>query len=271
MISALILTYNEEANLAACIESLPWRDDVTILDSGSADRTVAIAAELGAQVVTRAFTDYADQRNFALALPGRHAWIVMIDADERMTPDLAREIARRVEAAPAEAAMFQMRRRDIFMARWLKRSSGYPTWFPRVFRRGRVRVERAINETYAANGSVHQLEGHLDHYPFNKGLDWWFERHNRYSTMEAKVLGGEQRVPLAPGDLLASEPGKRRAALKRLAYRLPGRPLLIFLYLYVFRLGFLDGVPGFHFACMRMAYEIMIDAKAAQLRYLNQR
>lgn len=266
-ISALILTLDEEVNIADCIASLPWRDDVWVLDSGSGDRTRQIAETMGARVVTRPFTDYADQRNYGLALPTGD-WIMMLDADERMTPDLATEIERTILDAKTSTAtaMLRVRRKDMLMGRWLRRSSGYPTWFPRVFRRGRVRVERKINETYVASGGVRSLDGHLLHFPFNKGVDWWFERHSRYATAEAELLvGGEASAPLSSRALFSSDPAARRGALKSLAYRVPGRPFLAFFYLYVARLGFLDGRAGYNYACLRLAYELMIDAKVATL------
>lgn len=268
MISVLILTFNEEANIGDCIASLPWRSDVLVLDSGSTDRTTEIAMSLGAKVTMRSFTNYADQRNFGLALPMIHDWIVMLDADERLTPALAREIEQRVKFSGEDIAMFRVRRKDMFMGRWLRRSSGYPTWFPRVFRRGCVHVEREVNEVYTPNGVAIQLEGHILHYPFNKGLEWWFERHNKYSTMEARLLAAAKKSSSPKiGRLFARDPELRRAALKRLAYRMPGRPFLIFVYLYLLRLGFLDGLPGYYFACMRLAYETMIDAKAEHTRF----
>jgi glycosyltransferase involved in cell wall biosynthesis len=267
MISALILTFNEEVNIADCIASLPWRTDVHVLDSGSTDQTVAIATQMGARVSSRAFTNYAEQRNAGLALPFQNEWIIMLDADERITADLADEIVRAIANASAETVMFRTRRKDMFMGRWLRRSSGYPTWFARVMRRGRVRVDREINEVYVANGITRELDSHLIHYPFNKGVDWWFARHNSYSTAEARLLvTGATTGPTAWIGLLARDPGIRRAALKSLAYRMPARPFLVFLYLYVIRLGFLDGRPGYQYASMRLAYEIMIDAKAASAR-----
>lgn len=271
MISVLILTFNEEANIADCVTSLPWRSDVCVLDSESTDRTREIALGMGAKVIKRPFTNYADQRNFGLAQPFQNDWIVSLDADERMTRDLALEIERRLAEAGPDLAMYRVRRKDMFLGRWLRRSSGYPTWFPRVFRRGRVRVEREINEVYAADGATRQLDGHILHFPFNNGLEWWFERHNRYSTMEARVLSAERAAaPLSLSGLFAFDPGRRRVALKALAYRLPGRPFLAFFYLYILRFGFLDGAAGYHYACMRFAYEIMIDAKRADQRYQDQ-
>jgi glycosyltransferase involved in cell wall biosynthesis len=261
VISVLILTLDEEVNIAECIMSLPWREDIHVLDSGSTDKTVEIAMSLGARVTSRAFVNYADQRNAGLSLPFTNNWIVMLDADELMTPDLAREIRSVVVGADESTAMFRVRRKDMFMGRWLKRSSGYPTWFARVMRKGKVRVDREINETYVADGSVRELVGHIEHYPFRKGIDWWFERHNRYSSAEARLLISGERGNWQMIDCFARDPNRRRSALKSLAYRLPGRPFLVFFYLYVLRLGFLDGYPGYRFATMRLAYEVMIDAK----------
>ena len=264
MISVLILTYNEEVNIAACLASLPWRSDVHVLDSASTDRTREIATGLGARVTVRPFTNYSDQRNAGLALPFANEWIVMLDADERMTEELAAEIEQRIVGKAGEVAgMFLVRRKDMFLGRWLRRSSGYPTWFCRVVRRGRVRVEREINEVYVTDGGTERLRGHIEHYPFAKGMEWWFARHNSYSTAEARLMLAGEKRSLRLVDIAASDPARRRAALKTLAYRMPGRPFLVFLYLYVVRLGFLDGYPGYRFATMRLAYEIMIDAKVS--------
>ena len=159
MISVLVLTLNEEGNLKDCLESVPWRDDVHVLDSGSLDGTAALAQSLGAIVHIRDFTTYAEQRNAGLALPYLHPWLLMIDADERLTPELANEIACFVRTAPSDCVMAMMRRKDMFLGRWLRRSSGYPSWFPRLLRVGSVRVERAVNEEYVAEGERRMLEG----------------------------------------------------------------------------------------------------------------
>lgn len=261
MISVLILTLNEEINIRDCIDALPWRDDVHVLDSESLDRTRELAATAGATVSVRPFSGYASQRNFGLSLPFRHEWIVMLDADERMTPELAEEIERSVKTAAEDDVLFRVRRKDIFMGGWLRRASGYPTWFPRVFRRGRTRVEREINEVYVPDGRTRNLHHHLEHYPFSKGIDWWFERHNQYSTAEAELLCTREALRLKAQELFSSDPSNRRAAWKALAYSLPGRPFLLFVYLFFIRGGFLDGHAGYTYATMRMAYEIMIDAK----------
>lgn len=271
MISVLILTLDEAINIGECIKSLPWRDDVHVLDSGSSDLTREIAENLGAIVSIRTFSNYSDQRNFGLALSFAYEWIVMIDADERITESLAREIEESIAVAENNTDMFLVRRKDIFMGRWLRRSSGYPTWFPRVFRKNRVCVEREINETYNCNGRKAELSGHLLHYPFNKGMDWWFERHGHYSSEEARLLVQmEQKRSIEWQKLFSSDRLIRRATLKHVFYRLPGRPFLTFIFLYFVRLGFLDGLPGYHFAIMRMSYEVMIDAKVAYSRFKNE-
>ncbi len=148
-VSVLILTLNEEANLPGCLDSLVWCDDVVVLDSFSTDRTVEIARERGVRVEQRRFENYASQRNSGLnSIRYRHTWVLMLDADERVPPELRDEMLAAVAAAPADAAMFLMRRRDHLFGRWIRRSSGYPTWFGRLVRVGRVRVERPINEEY---------------------------------------------------------------------------------------------------------------------------
>ena len=267
MISVLILTLNEEINLPACLKSVNWSDDVVVFDSFSTDGTAEIAKKNGARFVQRAFDNYASQRNAALMdITYKHPWLFMVDADEQVTPELAAEISEAVKHAVPEVALFRMRRKDMYLGRWLRRSSGYPTWFGRLMRIGRVRVERQINEEYLTDGQVTSLQGHLVHHPFSKGIDDWVERHNRYSSMEAQVLARELLRPLVIRNFFSPDPVLRRRALKQLAYRLPGRPLLVFSYLYMFRIGFLDGKAGLRFALLRSFYEFLIEAKASELR-----
>lgn len=266
MLSVLILTLNEQKNIAECIASLPWQNDIYVLDSGSTDGTAEIALGLGAKVLSRTFDNYSGQRNYGLSFPFVNEWIVMLDADERMTSELAKEIERAITDATPGEVMMRVRRKDMFLGKWLKRSSGYPTWFARVLRRGHVQVARAVNEVYVADGTVRHLSGHLIHYPLNKGIEWWYERHNAYSTAEAELLLRNKFGKFSTTALFHSDKAQRRSALKALAYRLPARPFLMFIYLYVLRFGFIDGAAGYHFAKMRMAYELMIDTKVAYFR-----
>jgi glycosyltransferase involved in cell wall biosynthesis len=266
-VSVLILTLNEEANLADCIDSCSWCDDVIVFDSLSQDRTREIALAKNARVIERPFDNYAAQRNAALTgVQYKHPWVLMVDADERVPPELAAEASVKAAAAGADTAMFRMRRKDFFLGQWLKRSSGYPTWFGRLVRIGRVRVERDVNEEYIADGRIEHLDSHLHHYPFNKGIAYWFERHNRYSSMEAVTKVSMAVAEHRAGALFGSDPVARRRTMKQMLYRVPARPFIVFLYLYFIRLGVLDGHAGFQFSRMRAIYESLIDVKVMEIK-----
>jgi len=265
-ISILILTYDEAINLADCLSSVKFSDDLVVLDSGSTDGTVQLAESAGATVLQRPFDNYAAQRNFGLAYNFKHDWVLMLDADERIPKGFVKEIRKVTDRREDPVTLYRMRRKDMFMGRWLKRSSGYPTWFGRLFRKGRVSVEREINEEYYTDGEVGMLEGHLIHYPFNKGIEYWIERHNSYSSMEAKRLLKERESPVAWSGFLSKDPMLRRKAFKQFAYRVPCRPWFTFCFLYIAKLGFLDGLPGFQFSLMRATYEFMISMKMRELK-----
>jgi len=266
-IVGLILTYNEEINIKGCIESMHFCDEIVVFDSYSDDRTVEIAKSCGAIVKERHFDNYAAQRNAALkAVSSNIKWVLMLDADERVTLELEKEIKLFLKNRTSKT-LLRVRRQDQFMGKWLKHSSGYPTWFPRLFRNGEVLVTREINEEYITEGEIGDLQGHLLHFPFNKGLSWWLERHNRYSSMEAEVLMDEFRQKITWSFCFSKDPVERRKFQKQLVYRLPGRPLIVFLGLYFLRKGFLDGVAGFRFCIMRMLYEMMIDLKIKEKRW----
>jgi len=265
MVSILILTLNEEADLAGCLASVAWSDDVVVFDSMSTDRTCEIAERMGARVVKRDFDNYAAQRNAALKdVNYKHPWVLMVDADERVPGDLRDEVLRAADTLPPDVSMCLFRRRDHMDGKWIGRASGYPTWFGRLVRPDAVWVDREINEEYHTKGRTHRLEAHLDHYPFSKGMAWWLDRHNRYSSMEAKqrLAAGEW----TPHDLLSSDPRARRKALKQLAFRLPGRPLVALIYLLFVRGGIFGGRVGVRYAFLRAWYEWMIDVKTAELR-----
>ena len=145
-------------------------------------------------------------------------------------------------------------------------SSGYPTWFGRLARIGRVTVTRAINEEYLTNGKIGFLKEHLYHYPFNKGLHAWIHKHNRYSTMEAELLMGKGYKNTHWKEVFSKNPTLKRKVVKSLVYQLPGRPIWMFLALYILRGGFLDGRAGLTFCLLRSFYEFMIDCKIKELK-----
>lgn len=265
MISAVVLTYNEETILAKCLEALSFVDTILIFDSYSTDATLEIAKSFSASVVQRKFDDYASQRNAALAaVPEACDWIVMVDADEIVTPQLKEEILVNTSKDNG-ITMYLVRRKDMFQNKWIKQSSGYPTWFPRVFKMGCVTVKREINEEYNTTGKKGLLSEHLIHYPFNKGMTWWFQKHNRYSEMEAIKMLEEMKEPLDYFALLSKDPVQRRKAQKRLSYKIPFRPQFIFIAFYVLKGGFLNGKAGYTFCKLRKTYEYMIQVKVDEL------
>ena len=271
MISVLILTLNEETALPDCLESLKWCDDVVVFDSFSSDHTLAVAQTKSARVFQRKFDNYAKQRNAALQVQFKYPWVLMLDADERVPEDLRDEMLATAKNAPEDLALLRMRRKDYFMGKWIKRSSGYPTWFGRLLRVGRVWVERDINEEYHTDGHVGLLKTHLHHYPFLKGVQFWIERHNRYSTMEADALTVNAPPHTQYADFFSSDPAVRRKVAKRILYRMPLRPVIVLAYLLFLRGVILDGRPGISFAVLRAMYEFMIDLKIVELSHLESR
>jgi glycosyltransferase involved in cell wall biosynthesis len=266
-ISVLILTLDEEVNLAGCLDSVAWCDDVVVLDSFSRDRTVDIARERGVRLYQRAFDNYASQRNFGLRDIGyRHPWVLMLDADERVPEDLRLEMLDATRGAADTVALFRMRRRDHLFGRWIRRSSGYPTWFGRLVRVGRAWVQRPYNEETHADGEAASLRGHLDHYPFNKGFSAWIEKHDRYSTMEARLRALEPETAERWSGLFAPDPARRRRAQKEWLNAMPMRPLVVFAGLYFLKGGVLEGRAGLTFSLLRAWYEYVIDCKARELR-----
>ncbi len=265
MISAVILTLNEERNIVECIRTLrTWCSDIVVFDSFSTDRTVELARGEGARIFQRKFDNYAAQRNAALQTveyPGE--WVLMVDADERWEKTLGGEIIAAISAPEnADCSMFHFQRKDIFMGRWLKHNIGSGTWTGRLLRVGQVTISRDINEEYHCSGRKVYLPGErFLHYPFSNGVSWWFARHNRYSDMEAIRLMEERSHAVCWHDLIWGDRIQQRKNLKQLLYRVPGRPLWMFFMLYICKLGFLDGAAGFHYSLLRSIYEYMIDLK----------
>jgi len=269
MISVLILTKNEESDLPGCLESVSWSDDIHVLDSFSSDNTVHIAKSAGASVIQRHFDNWAAHQNWALAnLSFKHSWVFYLDADERMTPDLARAV-RAAVSDPADYVAFRVQRRDFFLGRWLKHVQTSPLYL-RLFRPEKMRYERLVNPVSLPDGPVGQISGFLDHFPFSKGISHWVARHNSYSTLEAKQIW-ENRQSNHPFSMVKAFTGKefheRRFQQKELFYRLPARPLVKFLILYIGKRGFLDGNAGFTYAILQAIYEYMIVLKTRELDY----
>jgi glycosyltransferase involved in cell wall biosynthesis len=267
MISILILTRNEEQDLPGCLESVRWSDDVHVYDSYSTDRTLDIAREAGARVTQRHFHDWASHYNWGvLNVPFRHPWVLYIDADERLTPELKVSLQGAVQN-PGHRVAFRFRRRDFWGQTWLKHVQLSP-YYIRLFRPEKMRYERLANAVSIADGPVGELDGYLDHYPFSKGMTHWLNRHNSYSSLEAQQIL-RNRADNQPFSImqafLAKDRNQRRFHQKEVFYRMPARPLLKFLLLYFCKRGFLDGRAGFDYAVLQSFYEYMIVLKTKEL------
>ena len=266
-ISVLVLTKNEQKDLPACLESVSWCDDVIVYDSYSTDDTAAVAERFGARVVKRVFDNWASHQNWGLSnLPFRNEWVFYIDADERMTPELAASI-QKAAAAPGDHVAFRIQRRDFFLGRWLKHVQTSP-FYLRLFLPGKMRYERLVNPVSVADGPVGAVAGFLDHFPFSKGVSHWLDRHNSYSTLEARQIMQNRREHAAFSirkAFTASDFHERRFHQKELFYRIPWRPVVKFLILYFGKRGFLDGRAGLTYAILSAIYEYMIVVKVREL------
>ena len=271
-ISVLVLTKNEEQDLPGCLQSVAWSDDIIVFDSCSTDQTQGIARHHGARVVERPFDNWASHQTWGLRnIAFRYPWVFYIDADERLTPEAAREIQSISSLLEPDAVAYRIRRRDFFQGRQLKHVQTSP-WYIRFFRPEFVHYERLVNPITVVDGPIADLTHPLDHYPFSKGLSHWIARHNSYSTLEAQQII-ENRRNSEPFSLSAaffeSDFNRRRFHQKELFYRLPARPLIKFLLLYGLKRGFLDGGPGFTYALLQSIYELFIVLKVQELE-LNQ-
>ena len=256
-ISILVLTKNEEVDLPACLASVAWSDDVHVYDSMSSDNTVAIARAFGAQLTQRAFDNWATHQNWGLQnIKFKYRWVFYIDADERMTLELTAAV-KRAAAAPGDQVAFRVRRRDFLMATWLKHVQATP-YYIRLFRPERMRYARLVNPISIPDGPTGKVVGFLDHFPFGKGMEHWFERHNSYSTLEARQIlqNRESRAAFSIVKAFTERDfNERRFHQKELFYRLPLRPLFKFLLLYFGKAGFLDGRAGLTYAALQAFYE----------------
>lgn len=261
-VTVVILTQNEEVNIADCLRSCDWCDDVHVVDSGSVDRTVEIAREMGAKVYSHPFESFGKQRNWAIEnCTSKHEWIFHLDADERFTNDLVAAMRDLIAKDPPQAG-FHIPQKFIFMGKWLRRAAVYPTYQMRLFHKGRMRFcDWGHGQREMTQGEVGVLDVPYLHYGLSKGLSEWIDRHNRYSTAEAiqafEILGDKP----AWRDVFSRDPIRRRRAYKDISYRLPFRASIRhFVTLWILGAAF-EGRPGRTYASLLNLYERMITLK----------
>ena len=266
-ISILILTKNEQQDLPDCLKSVSWSDDIHVYDSMSSDKTLFIAKQFGATVTQRPFDNWASHQNWGLKnIPFKHSWVFYIDADERMTPELVHAVQFAVASSIQQVA-FRLQRRDFFMGTWLKHVQTSSSYM-RLFRPEKIHYERLVNPVSIADGPVEQISGYLDHFPFSKGIGHWIDRHNGYSRFEAQQIVANRRSGEGFSLFKAFTEKDfhiRRYHQKEFFYRLPLRPLIKFLLLYVAKRGFMDGHAGLTYVGLQSIYKYFIVLKVREL------
>jgi glycosyltransferase involved in cell wall biosynthesis len=263
----IVCAFNEERNLPTCLKSAVGAARQTfVIDNFSPDRTAEIAQSFGATVVQRKFDGFAAQKNWALAnLPIETEWVLLLDADESLTPELAAEIER-TATTPQQNAGFYVNRHFVVMGRVLRHCGYYPSWNLRLFRTGLARYEeRAVHEHMLVDGPVGYLRAEMRHEDL-RGMHHFLAKHNEYSTLEAREELASEAAgrELLPARLWGS-PLERRRALKRLARRMPFRPLARFCWMYFLQAGFLDGIAGYRFCRLLGQYEYHIILKKREM------
>ncbi len=220
-LSLCVITRDAAGEIADCLASAAFAGEVVVVDSGSRDDTVESARRRGARVIERDWPGYGAQKNFAVG-QATHDWVLCLDADERVTPELAASIANELAAPRASAYAFP--RRNFFLGRWLAHGEGYPDWNIRLFDRRHARwSDDPVHEHVIADGPVERLSGDLLH-ASAESLDAYLAKQNRYTTLQAEAMHAR---------------GERAGAT-----RIVLAPLARFFRFYVLKLGFLDGVPG---------------------------
>ncbi|MBE9070085.1 glycosyltransferase family 2 protein [Leptolyngbya cf. ectocarpi LEGE 11479] len=270
MISIFILTHNEERDIAACIESaLGVSDDVIVVDSFSCDRTLAIAQKYPIRTVQHTFESHGKQRTWMLCnVPTQHPWVYILEADERMTPELFNECVAATQSG--QHVGYYVAERVMFMNRWIRYSTQYPRYQLRLLDKQQVWFDDyGHTEREVCDGSTGFLRATYPHYTCSKGFARWLEKHNRYSSDEAAETinqlsdhGVNWRALF-----LGRSEVERRRALKDLSLRLPLRPLVRFIYMYFFLGGILDGRAGFTWCMLQAFYEYLITLKVWELQH----
>ena len=277
-VSILIPVKNEAANLRRSLASVSWAEEIIVVDSQSTDASADIAEAHGARVVQFHFNGtWPKKKNWALEnLPFKHEWVFILDADEVMPPEAEAEIRGVITDTDAALNGYWINRRFMFMGKWLKHAY-YPNWNLRLFKHRLGRYEKLTDvDTASGDNEVHEhvlvkggtgrLQCEMDHYAF-PSVDVFVEKHNRYSNWEARVAL-DRSLKETGSSLQDKEVGMRRR-LKSLSRILPCRPLLRFLYVYLWQRGFLDGIEGYHFARLHAVYEYLCVVKALELNKMN--
>ncbi len=274
-ISAVILTLNEEKNLPECLSSLRgWCQQVIVVDSGSTDRTLLIAKEHGALVLQHPFETHSTQWNWAFKnAPIQGEWILAIDADQRVSPELRDEIIPSVSSAPANIAGYYLPRKQIFRGRWIRHGGYWPKYLLKLFRKGTAQSDEndRLDSRFYVKGETQLLKNPLIEQNENEqAILFWLQKHLRYIELLAQEEHQRQHDkkewPLQPS--ATGTPDQKALWRKTVWGRMPlyVRPFLYFSYRYFIRLGILDGPQGFLFHFLQAFwFRLMVDIRLAEL------
>ena len=273
-ISVIILTFNEEKHIARCIKSLSaFTDKVFIVDSGSTDKTVEIAEGLGAKVSVNQWVNYATQFNFGIENnPFKTKWLMRMDSDEYVLPELSDEINQKLSTTPEEISGMYIKRRVIFFEKWIRHGAFYPMWLMRIWRNGHGICEESWMDEHIKlfQGNVIHLEKDLVDHNLNN-ITWWTQKHNLYTIREViDILNIKYNfrdfVAVEPKLFGTQEERKRYLKVKYASVPLFTRPIFYFIYRYFLRLGFIDGKQGlmWHFL-QGFWYRFLIDVKIYEI------
>jgi glycosyltransferase involved in cell wall biosynthesis len=271
-IEVIIPVKNEEINLPFALASVQeWADRVWVIDSESTDKTCEIAKDAGAELVVKPWLGYAKQKNWALdTLDLKADWIFFLDADEAILPELRDELLAIAskDVDKVKESAFNINRYFIFLGKRIRHCGYYPSWNVRFFKRGKAEYEeREVHEHMVVDGKTSYLKGHMEHYD-RRGLELYMAKHNHYSTLEAiEILQQATTKDETIDAKLFGSAQQRRRWIKRHIYpRLPARWLFRFFWMYLLRLGFLDGINGLRFCLFISSYELLISLKTVELQ-----
>ena len=275
-ISVIILTFNEEKHIARCLKSLLlFTNKIFVVDSGSTDQTVAIAEALGAKVVQNTWITYAVQFNFGIEKnPFNTRWLMRMDADEYVTPELAAEINHRLASLSQDTTGVYVKRRVMFMNQWIKHGGYYPIWLLRLWQNGKGVCEELWMDEHIKlfEGGTVQFENDIVDHNLNN-LTWWTQKHNMYAIREVVDLlniryNFANTEGIAPKLFGTQDQRKRYLKLKYASLPLFTRPFVYFFHRYFVKLGFLDGRKGliWHFL-QGLWYRFLVDAKLFEVYF----
>jgi glycosyltransferase involved in cell wall biosynthesis len=266
-LTALVPTFNEERNIRDCLTCLTWVDQLIVVDSFSTDKTVEIAREFTDQVVQHEYVNSATQKNWAMStLPIEGEWTLIVDADERVVPQLAQEIQEMLGGEDPPYSGYFVNRRNLFFGHWIKHAGMYPSWNLRLFRTGQgvYETKEVDADVYLRDGGkVGYLRHDMLHYSFPT-IESCINRINRYSGWDAR----ERRKPREVVDdraVVAGATGNARTLARRVFEKLPAKHIVMFLYMYLLKGGFLDGRAGYYTCGLWAFREFVTEAKYWEL------